>query len=170
MGKKCKKFKTKIFRYRFMHDHISFFQYFSDFCPKIESKFDHFLLNFEFHPSLLIRFSDPEIPIVLCRPLFASWFYSKRFKINSASSTSSLIQFPCMRLFFFLRQTLGPKHLFYKCAYYILVKLIFLSHLHNWMEFDTTSPILQCHANHSDLSATFPHNQISENNWQRVHL
>ena len=41
-----------------------FFQYFSDFCPKNWPKIDHFLLNFEFHPSLLIRFSDPEIPIV----------------------------------------------------------------------------------------------------------
>ena len=29
----------------------------------------HFLLNFEFQPSLLIRFSDPEIPIVQHRIL-----------------------------------------------------------------------------------------------------
>ena len=63
--KNRKKFQNfKIFRYCFLHVQISFFHYFSDFCPKIEPKFDHFFLNFEFHPSLLIRFSDPEIPIV----------------------------------------------------------------------------------------------------------
>ena len=47
-----------------LHAQISFCQYFSDFCPKIEPKFDRFVLNFEFHPSLLIPFSNPEIPIV----------------------------------------------------------------------------------------------------------
>ena len=56
--------KFQNFQILLLHVQISFFQYFSDFCPKIEPKFNHFFLTFEFQPSLLIRFSDPEIPIV----------------------------------------------------------------------------------------------------------
>ena len=64
-GKKSKKI-SKIQNFHilvFTYPNV-IFQYFSEFCPKIEPKFDHFFLNFEFQPSLLICFSDSEIPIV----------------------------------------------------------------------------------------------------------
>ena len=46
--------------------YLSFFHLFSDFLLKNRAKFDTFSLIFEFQPPLLIRFSDTEIPIVLC--------------------------------------------------------------------------------------------------------
>ena len=56
-------FPPPVLTYHFLVP-IGALEYCSDFCPKNWPKIDHFLLNFKFHPSLLIRFSDPEIPIV----------------------------------------------------------------------------------------------------------
>ena len=65
--------------------------------PKNRAQFDHFPPFFEFQPSLFMRFSDAEIPIVACRrwnPVFRNEKWRISNKTVKSHQRSIIVLFP----------------------------------------------------------------------------